>query len=93
MNSVALVRARTIPTERPPPVGEVRPTCVLCNSFRVDEEVSFRCFGLWLDSNYDAHVCGKWLVDAEERKNKWPSNFLLKLSLLQLCKITLHMNI
>ena len=25
-NSVALVRKRTIPTERPPPVGEVVPT-------------------------------------------------------------------
>ena len=25
-NSVALVRERTIPTERPPPVGEVVPT-------------------------------------------------------------------
>ena len=26
LNSVALVRERTIPTERPPPVGEVVPT-------------------------------------------------------------------
>ena len=26
LNSVALVRERTIPTERPPPVGEIVPT-------------------------------------------------------------------
>ena len=30
LNSVALVRTRTIPTERPPPVGEVSAKHILC---------------------------------------------------------------
>jgi len=75
-----------------------RPTYILCNSFRVDDEASSRCFGLWLDSNYDAYVSGKWLVDAGQEKTRF-TIFLLKLTLLQLCKlhvlrvVNLNMNI
>jgi len=32
LNSVALVRERTIPTERPPPVGEVSANSILQNA-------------------------------------------------------------